>query len=130
MVQEAQKFADEDKANSERIEARNTLENFTFSMRATLDDPEVQNGVSQEDRQKIQAAVSVASNWLESNQEATKEEYMAQAKAIESVAHPILSEFYKKRVMEAPPSEGAAAAQQQAEGDAAPGGEPHTEDVD
>ena len=122
MVQEAEKFAEEDKANSERVEARNTLENYTFSMRATLDDPDVQSGVSQEDRQKIQAAVSVASNWLETNQDASKEEYMEQTKAIENVAHPILSEFYKKRVMEAPPSAGAAPQQQQQEG---AGGEPH-----
>ncbi|CAC9496666.1 heat shock protein 70-related protein [Leishmania infantum JPCM5] len=123
MVREAEKFAEEDRMNSERVEARNTLENYTFSMRATLDDPDVQNGITQGDRQKIQDAVSAASSWLERNREATKEEYMEQTKLIEGIAHPILSEFYKKRVMEAPPSAGSK--------DGAPSdGVPHAEDVD
>ncbi|CAJ1027127.1 Hsp70 protein/MreB/Mbl protein, putative [Leishmania lindenbergi] len=128
MVQEAEKFAEEDKANSERVEARNMLENYIFSMRATLDDSEVQSSVSQEDRQKIQGAVSVAANWLDCNPEAAKKEYMEQTKLIESVAHPILSEYYKKRAMEAPPSTGATA--QEHQDGAATGAAPHAEDVD
>ncbi|EPY36343.1 heat shock 70kDa protein 1/8 [Strigomonas culicis] len=40
MVLESEKFAEEDKKNAARVEARNTLENYTFSMRATLDDPD------------------------------------------------------------------------------------------
>ncbi|EPY38419.1 hypothetical protein AGDE_05510 [Angomonas deanei] len=122
MVQEAEKFAEEDKLNAERIEARNTLENYTFSMRATLDDPEVINGVSAQDRDTIQQAVSVASNWLDDNQDATKDEYMAQTKTIENVANPILSEFYKKRVLEA--------AQKPAEGGEEGAEAPAPEDVD
>nr|CAA49479.1 heat shock protein 70-related protein [Leishmania major] len=87
MVREAEKFAEEDRMNSERVEARNTLENYTFSMRATLDDPDVQNGITQGDRQQIQDAVNAASSWLEKNREATKEEYMEQTKLIEGIAH-------------------------------------------
>ncbi|CAJ1009437.1 putative Hsp70 protein/MreB/Mbl protein [Leishmania naiffi] len=128
MVQEAEKFAEEDKANSERVEARNMLENYIFSMRATLDDSEVQSSVSQEDRQKIQGAVSVAANWLDCNPEAAKNEYMEQTKIIENVAHPILSQYYKKRAMEAPPSTGATA--QEHQDGAATGAAPHAEDVD
>lgn len=38
MVQEAEKYADEDKANKERIEARNALENYAFSLKNQVND--------------------------------------------------------------------------------------------
>lgn len=104
MVKEAEKFAEDDRKNSERIEAKNTLENYIFSMRATLDDPEVKSGVTPEEHAQMQAAVRDASNWLDANDNAEADEFMGETKKIEAVAHPILAEYYKKRVMEAPPS--------------------------
>ena len=38
MVAEAEKFADEDKATRERIEARNGLENYAFSLKNQVND--------------------------------------------------------------------------------------------
>jgi heat shock protein 5 len=38
MIAEAERFADEDKEARERIEARNGLENYAFSLRNQLDD--------------------------------------------------------------------------------------------
>ncbi|KEG08435.1 heat shock 70 kDa protein [Trypanosoma grayi] len=110
MVEEAERFAGEDRANAERIESRNAVENYTFSLRATLSEPDVESGVSAEDRQKIHAVVNAAAAWLDANPEATKEEYDAKNKEIEQVAHPILSAFYIKRTIERPhePAPGAA----------------------
>ncbi|PWV20944.1 putative heat shock protein 70 (hsp70) [Trypanosoma cruzi] len=102
MVHEAEQFANEDRLNAERIEARNAVENYTFSLRATLSEPDVEAGITLEDRQKIQAVVNAAAAWLDENPEATKEEYDAKNKEIEHVAHPILSAFYIKRTMERP----------------------------
>ncbi|CBH12087.1 heat shock 70 kDa protein, putative [Trypanosoma brucei gambiense DAL972] len=105
MVAEAEKFAEEDRANAEKIEARNSVENYTFSLRSTLSDPDVQQNISQEDQQKIQTVVNAVVNWLDENRDATKEEYDAKNKEIEQVAHPILSAYYVKRAMEqAPPA--------------------------
>lgn len=129
MVADAERFADEDRINSERVEARNTLENYTFSMRATINDPDVQSGISAEDQQKIQQAISIAAGWLEDHQDATKEEYMEHTKDIEKVAHPILSEYYKKRVMEAPHNPGTAAETEGEHGNENAAA-PNAEDVD
>nr|ANQ44604.1 heat shock 70 kDa protein [Paratrypanosoma confusum] len=121
MVKEAEKFEEEDRRNAETIEARNTLENYIFSMRATMDEPEVRNGgISTEELQSILSAVNNANNWLDDHAESTAQDYAAKVKEIEAVAHPILSEYYKKRVMEKPhepspgaaPEEGAANAEQ------------------
>ncbi|ESL06929.1 DNAK protein [Trypanosoma rangeli SC58] len=127
MVKEAEQFANEDRVNAERIEAHNALENYTFSLRATLGDPEVEAGVSLEDRQKIHAVVNTAAAWLDGNPGATKEEYDAKTKEIEQVAHPILSAFYMKRTMERPHEPSATAAAPGEEGGASA---PPPNDVD
>jgi len=49
MVQEAEQFADEDKATKERIEARNGLENYAFSLKNQVNDEEGLGGKIDED---------------------------------------------------------------------------------
>src|SRR6187402_1727901 len=49
MVQEAEKYADEDKATKERIEARNGLENYAFSLKNQVNDEEGLGGKIEED---------------------------------------------------------------------------------
>jgi endoplasmic reticulum chaperone BiP len=49
MVQEAEKYADEDKATKERIEARNGLENYAFSLKNQANDEEGLGGKIDED---------------------------------------------------------------------------------
>jgi heat shock protein 5 len=49
MVQEAEKYADEDKATKERIEARNGLENYAFSLKNQVNDEEGLGGKIDED---------------------------------------------------------------------------------
>jgi len=41
MVQEAEKYKSEDEAHKERIEAKNSLENYAFNMRNTIRDEKV-----------------------------------------------------------------------------------------
>lgn len=49
MVQEAEKYADEDKATKEKIEARNGLENYAFSLKNQVNDEEGLGGKIDED---------------------------------------------------------------------------------
>jgi len=103
MVKEAEKYEEHDRKNAEKIEQRNVLENFIYSMRSTMSDESVQSGVGAEERQKILTVVNASENWLNDNQDSEAEEYKTKVKDIEAVAHPILSEFYKKRAMESAP---------------------------
>lgn len=41
MVQEAEKYKSEDEAHKEKIEAKNSLENYAFNMRNTIRDEKV-----------------------------------------------------------------------------------------
>jgi heat shock protein 5 len=54
MVEEAEKYAEEDKANAERITARNGLENFAFGLKAQINDDEGLGGkIDEEDKETV-----------------------------------------------------------------------------
>ena len=79
MVKEAEEFAEEDKLAKEKIEAKNQLDNYIFSMKNTVEDPEkLADKLDEEEKSTIKTAVEEAENWLKTNQDATKEEYEEQ----------------------------------------------------
>lgn len=54
MIAEAQEFAEEDKANAERITARNGLENYAFSLKNQVNDDEGLGGkVDEDDKEAV-----------------------------------------------------------------------------
>lgn len=60
MVQEAEKYADEDKATKERIEARNGLENYAFNLKNQVNDEEGLGGKIDEDDKESVCSPSLA----------------------------------------------------------------------
>ena len=54
MVEEAEKFAEEDKAQRERIESRNGLENYAFSLKTQVHDDDGLGGkLEDEDKETV-----------------------------------------------------------------------------
>jgi heat shock 70kDa protein 1/2/6/8 len=90
MVSEAEKFKAEDDANKNRIEAKNGLENYCYSLKSSLSSPEVSGKIPADDKKKLEDAIEVAVKFLDSNPAAEKEEYEEKQKALEAVALPIL----------------------------------------
>ncbi|KAL7811430.1 molecular chaperone bip1 [Trichoderma aethiopicum] len=97
MVAEAEKFAEEDKATRERIEARNGLENYAFSLKNQVNDEEGLGGkIDEEDKETILDAVKEATEWLEENgADATTEDFEEQKEKLSNVAYPITSKMYQ-----------------------------------
>merc|ERR1711904_529056 len=54
MVQEAEKFRAEDEANKTKIEAKNGLENYCFTMRNTLQEEKLKDKFEDGDKEKIE----------------------------------------------------------------------------
>jgi L1 cell adhesion molecule like protein len=90
MVQEAEKFRAEDEANRSKVEAKNSLENYCFSMRNTLTEEQLQDKLEAGDKQKIESAVQDTLSWLDKNQLAGKDEFEAKQKELEAVVNPIM----------------------------------------
>uniref|UniRef100_A0A0N5BU03 Endoplasmic reticulum chaperone BIP n=1 Tax=Strongyloides papillosus TaxID=174720 RepID=A0A0N5BU03_STREA len=106
MINDAEKFADEDKKLKEIVEARNELEGYAYNLKNQVGDSEKLGGkLSDDDKVTIETAVDQAINWLESNKEATVEELQQQKKDLEGTVQPIISKLYQG-------AEGGAGAQQ------------------
>ncbi|CAK9095747.1 unnamed protein product [Durusdinium trenchii] len=95
MVQEAEKFRAEDEQNKLKIEAKNGLENYCFTMRNTLNEEKLKDKFEGGDKEKIEAAVQETLDWLDKNQLAEKDEFEAKQKELEGVVNPIMMKVYQ-----------------------------------
>ncbi|KAF3001098.1 ATPase with role in protein import into the ER [Neopestalotiopsis sp. 37M] len=97
MVAEAEKYAEEDKATRERIEARNGLENYAFNLKNQVNDEDGLGGkIDDEEKETILDAVKEATDWLEENAgTATAEDFEEQKEKLSNVAYPITSKMYQ-----------------------------------
>merc|ERR1712017_51434 len=95
MVAEAEKYKAEDEANKSKIEAKNGLENYCFTMRNTLQEEKLQDKFEGDDKDKIEKAVQETLDWLDKNQMAEKDEFEAKQKELEGVVNPIMMKVYQ-----------------------------------
>merc|ERR1712060_411438 len=89
---------EEDKKVREKIEARNALENYVYSMKNTLSDPEkgVADKISDDDKDTVEKALEEVNEWLDDNQEAEKEDFEEKLKEVQDACSPIISKVYRE----------------------------------
>ncbi|KAJ5272838.1 hypothetical protein N7478_007963 [Penicillium angulare] len=92
MLAEAEKYKAEDELEAGRIQAKNGLESYAYSLKNTLGEGKLQ--ISEEDKKTVEDKISETITWLDSNQTAEKDEYESQQKELEGVANPIISAAY------------------------------------
>ena len=95
MVSEAEKYAAEDDANKKKIEAKNGLENYCYSMRNTMQEEKLKDKFDAGDKEKIESALQETLDWLERNQMAETDEFEAKQKELEGVVNPIMMKVYQ-----------------------------------
>ncbi|RNA17413.1 78 kDa glucose-regulated [Brachionus plicatilis] len=97
MIKDAEKFADEDKKVKEKVEAKNELESYAYSLKNQIGDKEKLGGkLSDEEKETIQNAVDERIKWLEANPNAEVEEMKEQKKELEEIVNPIMTKFYQQ----------------------------------
>jgi heat shock protein 5 len=97
MVQEAEEYAEEDKKMKERVDKRNGLEGYAYSLRNSLTDEEkgVADKIDDDDKETLEEAIKEVLDWLDDNQEADAEEYEEKQKELEGIANPIMQKIYQ-----------------------------------
>merc|ERR1712232_355898 len=93
MVSEAEKFKAEDDANRNRIESKNGLENYCYSLKSSISSEEVAGKIPEDEKAHLDATIEDTIAWLDANPAAEKEEYEEKQKALEGVAMPILQQM-------------------------------------
>jgi heat shock protein 5 len=94
MVQEAEEYADEDKKVKDRIDGRNALEGYLYSLKNNVEE-KLSDKIEADDKETVLNAVQEAMDWLEDNTEANKEDFEAKQKEVEKVVNPIMSKVYQ-----------------------------------
>jgi L1 cell adhesion molecule like protein len=94
MVREAEQFADEDKAAAEKIQAKNGLESYCYSMKNTMGEEKTKAALGEEDVKAVTDKVDEVMQWLDTADNAEKEEFESMQKDLEGVANPIMQKLY------------------------------------
>ena len=98
MLKEAKEFEEQDKITKERIDAKNSFENYIYSMKNTVEDKEKGLGakLTEEEKETISNALKEAQDWLNANQEAEKDEYDTHLKDLQKICDPIIGRLYQQ----------------------------------
>ena len=94
MVAEADKFAAEDAKVRERVQARNGLEAYTYNVKQTAEDPQLEGKLSPSDKQTVLDKAQAVMDWIDRNQTAEKDEFEHQRKELEAAVNPIMAKLH------------------------------------
>jgi len=96
MINDAEKFAEEDAELKGKVEARNELESYAYSLKNQLSDKEKLGGkLSDDEQSKIEEIINEKIQWLEDNADASAEDLKAQKKEMEDIVQPIIAKLYQ-----------------------------------
>jgi heat shock 70kDa protein 1/2/6/8 len=126
MVEEAEKYKQEDEVTRQKIEAKNSLENYAYNVRNTIKDEKLKDKISEEDKKLIEDKTNEILQFIETNEDLNKEEYEEKEKELKNISNPIISKLYQNG---ASPDVNEFNPGQQAEGDGDNTG-PKIEEVD
>jgi len=80
MVEKAKQMEEEDAKLVGKVNAKNGLEGYLFSIRNSINDKQLEGKIPEEEKQKVLSTIDSAVKWMESNSDATKEEFEKKTK--------------------------------------------------
>ena len=95
MVEEAEKYKEEDERNAKIIESKGKLENYCYSLKNSVNDEKLADKIQEEDKKTIISKVEETLKWLDENQMNSAEEYDAKQKVLEEICSPIMQKIYQ-----------------------------------
>merc|ERR1711957_806809 len=96
MISDSEKYAEEDKAIKEKIDAKNAFENYIYQMKNSIDDKEkLAEKLEADDKSTIKDAITDASDWLNANGDAEKDDFEEKLKELQAICDPIISKVYQ-----------------------------------
>jgi len=94
MVNDAEKFKDEDDKQKDRISAKNGLESYIFNLKSSLENDQLKSKLTPDEVAAATSALDDALKWLDANQLAEKEEFEDKQKELETMSRPLMSKIY------------------------------------
>lgn len=95
IIQDAEKYRGEDEVVKKRVEAKNALENYAYSVKNSISDPNLSGKLDSTDKTTLENAVKEALEWLDQNQQASDTEFETRRKSLEEIVNPIMIKLYQ-----------------------------------
>ena len=95
MVDDAEKYKEEDEANFKRIEAKNNFESFLYNTENSLTD-QIKEKISEEENETITTTLENGKTWLDSHQNEDAESYETKLKESQEIITPIITKLYQE----------------------------------
>lgn len=95
MLNESEKYKEEDESTFQKITAKNSLENMAYSTKSTLNDAKFEGKLDADDKTIVETAVANVIEWLDCNQSADLGEIEGQQKELETIVNPIMQKLYQ-----------------------------------
>ncbi|XP_026443314.1 heat shock 70 kDa protein 3-like [Papaver somniferum] len=102
MVQDSEKYKEDDEKHRKKVDLRNTFETYAIKMRSMISN----NGgmLSSKDKKNIKNAVNNAVQWLESSELGKTDDIIDKMKALQNLCDPIVDKLYQQGDTDSPPS--------------------------
>jgi heat shock 70kDa protein 1/2/6/8 len=94
MVEEAEKYKEEDELNKQNIEAKNNLENMIYQTRSSMDNDQVKGKLEESEIQLIKDTLTETDTWL--LEERTTDEYENKLKEVNDKLNPVMMKIYSE----------------------------------
>jgi L1 cell adhesion molecule like protein len=96
MVDEAEKYKEEDNKNKERIDAKNELEATLYQTKSVLDNENIKDKLSGEDKATINNLIGDLEKWVGENENSELEDFKNKLDEFNTTVQPIMSKLYPK----------------------------------
>ena len=104
MVNEAKEFEAQDKEKRESVDARNELENYVYGIKSSMSSGN-ESTLSEEDKSAVLEKANSEINWLDLNQNPSKQECEERKKQLEDFFNPIVKKMYANQQQNATSNE-------------------------
>merc|ERR1712159_592927 len=85
LVKEAEQYKAEDDQIKQKIEAKNGLEHYCYTIKQQLDDAKLKDKFTDDDKKAVNDKADEVLKWMEGNTNAETQEYQAKQKEVEGV---------------------------------------------
>jgi heat shock protein 1/8 len=97
MIEDANKFAEDDKLYKERITALTDLESYVYNSRNIMSSEEFKSKVSEEDCKIVNDTVNEILMWIDNNRDESAEEFKNKMKELKDIVTPIFMKSYEQK---------------------------------
>jgi hypothetical protein len=97
MLDEAEKYAENDRLVRERIEAKNSFEGYLHNVKSSCSTDEFKQNLGEESHKKLIETVTEYLQWLDDNGEASTEQYKEKQPEAENKILPLIKGAYEKQ---------------------------------